>query len=127
MIQLAMHHDFIKFAAIELNNRRDFQYPPLGRSNRIIVRAKTEAEALKSANDVSDLLEGINMEAEKPHIHVVGVGPAPVAKANELFRYHLVLRTRLSIECTATRPRFGGDQLAPDCELAVDIEPMSML
>jgi primosomal protein N' (replication factor Y) len=123
-IACAAGHDYEGFVAHELPEREERGLPPLGRLVRLIARGPEE-------HAVRDYLESVAsaLRAAAPEgVHLLGPAPAPVIKIRHRYRYHLRLR--------ATTPRPLQALLhgvLPGCppprgiELAVDVDPVSML
>lgn len=123
-IMHAVSHDYEGFAASELPERARFGVPPFGRMVRLIARGPEESavhDYLKS------LATGLR-EAADPSVRILGPAPAPIIKIRNLFRFHLQAR------CPSARPLqlmmrdLAGRFLLPaSIELAVDVDPISML
>ena len=123
-IAFAQHHDYLGFVAGELVERQQHGMPPYGRLARLIARGL-------DADTVRDYLEELHaaLSAAKSSLVVLtAVVPAPVEKIRNLHRFHLRLR------CPSPKPlldllRHVPPQYPPPpgVELAIDIDPVSML
>ena len=123
-IRCAARHDYEGFVASELPERERHGVPPFGRLVRIIVRGANE----QAAREYLDGLAGALKEAAPPGVRLLGPAPAPVLKIRNLYRFHLQLRSATARPLQALRhavlptlPPPGG------VELAVDVDPVSML
>ena len=123
-IVLASRHDYLSFVAGELPRRRDHGVPPFGRLARLVARGE-DAEAVEAF--LQGLAEGL-AASSPPMIRHLGPAPAPVAKVRNLYRFHLQLRAPtsrpLQALLKAVLPEYPPP---PGVELAVDIDPVSML
>lgn len=123
-IAFARHHDYLGFVADELVERQRHGMPPYGRLARLIARGL-------DARDVQQYLEELHsaLDAARSTLVVLtAVVPAPVEKIRNLHRFHLRLR------CPSPKPLLDllRDVLPhhpppPGVELAVDVDPMSLL
>jgi primosomal protein N' (replication factor Y) len=123
-VRCAATHDYLSFAADELQVRLRHMVPPFGRLVRLIARGPDEKAVVEYLGGVAAALR-----AQAPaEVRMLGPAPAPVEKIKNLFRFHLRL--------FAPSPRPLHDLLravlpglpAPaPVELAVDVDPISML
>lgn len=123
-IACAIHHDYEGFVAGEIPLREGLSLPPFGRLVRIMARGPDELIVRQYLEALSDALRA----AAPPGVRLVGPAPAPVLKIRNLFRYHLRMH--------AATPRPLQDLLhnvpptipVPNgVELAIDVDPVSML
>ncbi len=98
--------------------------PPYTRLVRMLARGPEELAVRQYMENLALALRG----AAPPGVRIVGPAPAPVLKIKNLYRYHLRL--------TAPTPKPLQDlihkvppsiPLPPNVELAVDVDPVSML
>jgi primosomal protein N' (replication factor Y) len=120
----AAHHDYLGFVADELPRRRDHGVPPFGRLVRLIARGPAESVVLNFLKDLTASLE----EQAPAGVRLLGPAPAPVAKIKHLYRFHLQIRAAapkpLQNLLHAVLPTVA---LPHGVELAVDVDPISML
>jgi len=123
-IRRAAKHDYLGFVADELPEREQFGYPPYGRVVRLIARGPDLDAVRRHLGEVATALRA----AASGTVRVDGPAPAPVEKIKNLYRMHLQMR--------APSPRPLQDALhavlpglatPAGVELAVDVDPMSML
>ena len=120
----AVRHDYEGFVAGELVERAKFGVPPFGRMVRVIARGPRE-EAV--SDYLQKLADALRSQADAS-IRILGPAPAPIIKIRNLYRFHLQAR------CPTARPlqvlirdvpgRFPPPQ---GIELAIDVDPISML
>jgi primosomal protein N' (replication factor Y) (superfamily II helicase) len=123
-IRFAVEHDYEGFARSELPEREKYGVPPYGRIVRLIARGPDET----AASAYMDALAASFRAAADPSVRVLGPAPAPIIKIRNLFRFHLQMR------CPHARPlqllanTVPGEHPAPHgIELAIDVDPISML
>ncbi len=123
-IACAAKHDYEGFVATELPGREAAGLPPFGRLVRILARGPDEPVVRDYLSLLSDALAA----AAPPSVRLVGPAPAPVLKIRNLYRYHLRM--------IAPGPKPLQDLLhtipqtvpVPNhVELAIDVDPVSML
>jgi primosomal protein N' (replication factor Y) len=123
-IRFASTHDFLGFAQSELPEREKYGVPPFGRMARLIARGTVET----SVSAYMNTLAAAARAAAHPSVRILGPAPAPIIKIRNLFRYHLQLR------CPSARPLLNLTNslpaqvpVPPGVELAIDVDPISML
>jgi primosomal protein N' (replication factor Y) len=123
-IACALYHDYEGFVAYESAQRIAYAMPPYRRLVRVIARGPDELVV----RDVMDALAAAFRAAAPSEVKVMGPAPAPVLKIRNLYRYHLRL--------VAPAPKPLQDllhtvpQTVPvphGVELAIDVDPVSML
>jgi primosomal protein N' (replication factor Y) len=123
-IQFARHHDYSGFSEQELEFRKALQYPPYQRAILITWRGRSEEKtafvARQTAKKIADMIP--------PDSLLTGPAPAPIAKINEYYRYHLFLRAKkLPPLCQALRPIFMQNSWPEGIKATIDIDPMALL
>lgn len=126
-IQAAMHHDYGEFARLEMQEREEFGYPPVKALIRLVVRGPREEATEQFADHVGDRLESAIEQADGA-IRLLGPAPAPIAKLEGRFRFHLLLLStdRQAMRAAVLRAT-GGLKPPDDVQWIVDVDPVSML
>jgi primosomal protein N' (replication factor Y) (superfamily II helicase) len=123
-IRFAAGHDYEGFAGCELPEREKYGVPPYGRLVRIIARGPKEP---KVQSYMDELAAAFKAEAHAS-VRILGPAPAPILKIRNLYRFHLQLRCPnskpLQVLAGAVPRRLPPPE---DVELAVDVDPISML
>jgi primosomal protein N' (replication factor Y) (superfamily II helicase) len=123
-IRFAVEHDYEGFARSELPEREKYGVPPYGRIVRLIARGPDET----AASAYMDALAASFRAAADPSVRVLGPAPAPIIKIRNLFRFHLQLRCPHSRPLQLLANTVPGEHPAPHgIELAIDVDPISML
>jgi primosomal protein N' (replication factor Y) len=126
-IQAAIHHDYDAFAAQELPVRQQFHYPPAAWMVRLIVRGPVEAEAEAFADAVADRLHAAK-QAEDVAPRILGPAPAPIAKLQGKFRFHILLQSQDSRALRALVRAATADLKPPgEVQWIVDVDPLNLL
>ncbi|GAC1475483.1 MAG: primosomal protein N' [Isosphaeraceae bacterium] len=123
-IACAAHHDYQGFVANELPERLRFGMPPFGRLVRMIARGPEEHSVRKYMEDLTNALKS----GAPASVRVLGPAPSPVLKIRNLYRYHLRLLApgpRPLQELLHTVPQ--SLPVPHGIELAIDVDPVSML
>jgi primosomal protein N' (replication factor Y) (superfamily II helicase) len=123
-IQFARHHDYTGFTEQELEFRRSLNYPPYCRAVLLTYRGRSEEKTLyvaeQNAKQIAKLLDE---EAQ-----ATGPAPAPIAKINEQFRYHLFIRTqKLPALMRKMRPLMLEAKWPEGVKVTVDVDPLALL
>jgi len=124
-IQYARRHDFVGFFDQELEFREQLKYPPFSRVALLTLKGRNEDKVKFSADHLKRELEK-KLKSLKDLI-IAGPAPAPLLRAENFFRYQIMLRTRamsaLSRELAIVVQSLT---LPDDVTLAVDIDPVSL-
>ena len=86
----AAAHDYVSFARIELQHRKEFQYPPYTSLTRIILRGEHESEVEHAARELADAIRK-KITQREVNIRLLGPAPAPIARLRKFFRFHFQL------------------------------------
>jgi primosomal protein N' (replication factor Y) len=124
-IQYARRHDFVGFYEQEIEFREQLKYPPASRVALLTLKGRNEDKVKFSADHLKRELE-IKLKTVKDLI-VAGPAPAPLLRAENFYRYQIMLRTRamsaLSRELAIITQSLA---LPADVSLVVDIDPVSL-
>ena len=83
----AKTHDFIKFFSIEIQQRKELNYPPFSRLIQILVKGENEQQVINAINQIKDRLD-----TEKKMFQILGPVPTPISKIKRFYRWHLILK-----------------------------------
>lgn len=122
-IQFARRGEFDGFLEEELENRREFQYPPFRHLVRHIFRGRNEEKVAFYAEEwVRHLEKNISDPME-----IRGPAPAPLEKVNDFYRYHVWYFvgsvSRIIPKITAARDSFPMDK---DIHDLLDVDPLDL-
>jgi primosomal protein N' (replication factor Y) (superfamily II helicase) len=140
-ITFAARHDYVGFAAQELESRRMLGNPPFGHLALVrahgLDEARVSARTLRLAARLRTLVEMViakheSSRAPAGRIDVLGPVPSPVQKINGRTRWQILLRVEhrgpLRWLLSALRPALGQEGTGPAATTAlVDVDPQSFL
>lgn len=124
-IQFARQHDYPGFYDLEIEYRRQLNYPPLSRMICLTIRSASETKAKFVA-------DAIHRELKKHLVADHDISgeptPAPLAKIQNTFRYQLILRSDQILRLTETVTKIvNATKLPADVKLSIDVDPVSLL
>ncbi len=129
-ILAAAEHDYRSFADAELEFRKAFGLPPVGRMARLIFRDTDPEKAGKRAWEVSRAIQSIRADPEAGLADLNTKGPmdAPMARVAGFYRVaiELLAPSAGQIQRVLTALRSQG-LVKSDASCAVDVDPISML
>jgi primosomal protein N' (replication factor Y) len=121
----ASRHDYGLFFSHELAFRRTAGYPPFTELVLLTVAGPEDAQTKAKAEELSRELARVAGETAM----VLGPGPAPLARLRGLYRYHVLLKGRLSggqrQALRAVAEKMRGDSEA--LRVNWDVDPQSLL
>ena len=127
VIRLACMQDYEKFYEGEIALRRELYYPPFCDIVQLTLTGENEAETLREAKRLSDLiLNKLQGEIGKLPFIVFGPFEAQVYKLNEKYRMRMVIKCRLNKQTRALFHELLCEfSLARAVTLAVDFNPLT--
>jgi primosomal protein N' (replication factor Y) len=137
-IQYARRHDFNGFFEQELEFRKQLNYPPFSRVALLTLKGRNEDKVKFSAEHLRREIEkacSVRPAAEQSRAAgstrqdptISGPAPAPLLRAESLFRYQIMLRTHAMSRLSQTLAKITETLSLPDdVTLSVDIDPVSM-
>lgn len=137
-IQFARRHDFVGFYEQEMEFRTQLKYPPVGRVALLTLKGRNEDKVKFSADHVARVIESRGRDGKKDgeeqpvgqgisDLIIAGPAPAPLLRAENYYRYHLMLRTRAMTRLSRLLAQItSGLTLPDDVTLAVDIDPVNL-
>jgi primosomal protein N' (replication factor Y) len=124
-IQYARRHDFTGFYEQEIEFRRQLSYPPISRVALLLLRGRNEDKVKFSATHVRSEIG--KWPAEISDLIIAGPAPAPLARSENKYRYHIMLRTRqMSRLSRQLASLLASLSLPDDVSVTVDIDPVNL-
>jgi len=124
-IQYARRHDFVGFYEQEIEFREQLKYPPASRVALLTLKGRNEEKVKFSADHLKRELEK-KLKALKDLV-IAGPAPAPLLRAENFYRYQIMLRTRTMSALSRELAIIVQSLTLPDdVTLAVDIDPVSL-
>jgi len=118
-VQAAAQHDYDTFYRQEIAYRQAQMYPPFRRLARIVFQFPNAARAEGEAQRAKTLLEKRITDGQFSATEIIGPTPCFFAKRNNLYRWHLILRSPDPAEVLAELDVAEG--------WFVDIDPADLL
>jgi len=141
-IQYARRHDFVGFYEQEIEFREQLKYPPTGRVALLTLKGRNEEKVKFSAEhvkrEVESKAQGSKSKASAAEtasdpgrgisdLIIAGPAPAPLVRAENYYRYHIMLRTRAMSRLSQLLAQIITTLVLPDdVMLAVDIDPVDL-
>jgi primosomal protein N' (replication factor Y) (superfamily II helicase) len=149
-IQYARRHDFTGFYEQEIEFREQLKYPPISRVALLTLKGRNEDKVKFSAGHLKRELEK-NLTRVEPlsrpadtlsppggerdgargafkDLILAGPAPAPLLRAEQFYRYQIMLRTRAMSRLSQTLAKIMETLALPqDVTLAVDIDPVDLI
>jgi primosomal protein N' (replication factor Y) len=125
-IQYARRHDFAGFYEQEIDFRRQLNYPPLSRIALLLLKGRNEEKVKFSATHVRNEIG--KWSSTFPDMVVAGPAPAPLARAENKFRFQIMLRTKQMSKLSKTLAELmAALSLPDDVTITVDIDPVNLM
>ncbi|MEX2281244.1 MAG: primosomal protein N' [Gemmatimonadota bacterium] len=128
-IKNAIEHDYISFAARELNERRTPAYPPHVRLANIVISGTEETFVQEAAEASAEWLRAALRGTRE--VELIGPAPCPIDRIRGRWRWHFLLRSaRAAALGTACRQLSLRYELKPgraDLRLIIDRDPVTLL
>jgi primosomal protein N' (replication factor Y) len=125
-IQYARRHDFAGFYEQEIEFRQQLMYPPVSRMALVLLKGRNEEKVKLSAAHLKQEIE--KQAAGVGDLIIAGPAPAPLARAETMYRYLIFLRTRHITKLSATLAGVcAAVSLPEDVHLMIDIDPVNLL
>jgi primosomal protein N' (replication factor Y) len=130
-VRAALEHDFLTFAARELEERRGPGYPPHSRLLNIVVSGTAE-EAVQLATDAAAAWAREAIARQRAGaVSLLGPAPCAVDRIRNRWRWHFLLRSTSARELAAVgrqiHHRYTVRPGAAELRLVLDRDPISLL
>ncbi len=129
-IRFAATHDYVGFAARELEGRRSPPYPPYSRLANVIVSGFSENATMELAQSAGAWLHALVARREPGAVSVIGPAPCPVDRVKKRWRWHLLLKAGEAGPLTRVSRYFASRFPVPanfGLRIIVDRDPVSLL
>ncbi|ADG82647.1 primosomal protein N' [Thermincola potens] len=131
-VRTAQKHDFPGFYGIEIETRREMEYPPFSRLLRIVISGFDENKVIRAAHilaeNVQAQLRGVEERLEQP---LLGPAPAPLTKLRNKYRWQLCIKAKnrkvFGPLVDSALYKSGLREQFNDLKFNVEIDPQSLL
>jgi primosomal protein N' (replication factor Y) len=123
----------LKFAELEMSQRKAHLYPPYQRLARLIIRSETEESARRFSDDLAEAFKRSLSKPERqpprsPGVRLLGPAECPVFRLNNLYRFHFQLQSASAgLLHEVLREVLGPTRVPSGVEFQIDVDPYSML
>jgi len=125
-IQYARRHDFNGFYEQEIDFRRQLNYPPLSRIALLLLKGRNEEKVKFSAAHVKHEIE--KWSGTFPDMILAGPAPAPLARTENKYRFHIMLRTRqMTLLSQKLAELIATLTLPEEVAITVDVDPVNLM
>jgi primosomal protein N' (replication factor Y) len=124
-VRLAAEHDYERFYAAEVEQRREVGYPPFARLVTVRVHAGAELEAKRATQQLADVAR-THPAVREGAVQVLGPAPAPLARLRGRYHYRLLLKSadrKLLRQVAALLAARIDEGLSP-AHATLDIDPL---
>lgn len=90
VVQQAAKQDYKTFAALELQNRKEYRYPPFCQMLKLIVLDRDEQNGINLADRLVNFLR--TKENAESNIEIMGPFPALVGKVRDYYRFNVLVK-----------------------------------
>ncbi len=130
-VESATEHDFVGFAARELEARREPTYPPHSRLVNVVLSGLEEPATQELAVHASEWLGGLLASRGLKEVALVGPAPCPIDRIRNRWRWHFLLRSESS-KLLGEVARYFYERYDPpkskaDLRIALDRDPVALL
>ncbi len=122
-------HNFVKFYEVELEERRELDYPPFSRLALVEFKSKNEERVKHDAERFAKLLRGISGT-----FTVLGPSPAVISKINNQYRWHIIIKNLRAKDPAGVELRYALRKAIAEfgrtkssVKLIVDVDPVGMM
>lgn len=129
-LTFAKQHDYVGFAALEMEFREMLSYPPVGK----LAVLRIQGNQLKTVQNGSQLISHRAQALRKKSEHyaaieVLGPAEAPLAKLRGQYRYHVLLKSLNAKYLNSFIQQLIGDEewLPSGLKVSVDVDPLHLL
>ena len=124
-IQYARRHDFAGFYEQEIEFRQQLKYPPVSRVALLTLKSRNDEKVIFSAQHLRKDLEKALVSLKD--LIIAGPAPAPLARAESLYRHQIMLRTRSMTRLSQILAEVVEKLELPEgVSLSIDIDPVNL-
>ena len=126
IIQLAAKQDYDGFAKIELEDRKEFFYPPFAQMLKLTIWDKSDGEGLALAQKLVFYLQRLQLEGRlsADALQISGPFPALVYKVRDLYRFNVLIKAK---DLTGVKQAILGSEFKEQKNIYFDVDPVSVI
>ena len=124
ILQLAVTQDYDTFAKRELQERKNYFYPPFAQMLKLQVVDKDEGAGLALAQQVVFYLQSLKLQGKLEDLLIAGPFPSLVAKAYDLYRFNVLLKAQ---DLKETKEALLNSEFKEKPNLYFNVDPVSVI
>ena len=124
ILQLAVTQDYDTFAKRELQERKNYFYPPFAQMLKLQIVDKDEGAGLALAQQVVFYLQSLKLQGKLEDLLIAGPFPSLVAKAYDLYRFKGLLKAR---DLRETKEALLNSEFKEKANLYFNVDPVSVI
>ena len=126
IIQLAAKQDYDSFAKIELEDRREFFYPPFAQMLKLTIWDKSDGEGLALAQRLVFYLQRLQLERKlsADALQISGPFPALVSKVRDLYRFNVLIKAK---DLGPVKEAILKSEFKEQKNIYFDVDPVSVV
>lgn len=124
ILQLAVTQDYDTFAKRELQERKNYFYPPFAQMLKLQVVDKDEGAGLALAQQVVFYLQSLKLQGKLEDLLIAGPFPSLVAKAYDLYRFNVLLKAQ---DLRETKEALLNSEFKEKANLYFNVDPVSVI
>ena len=123
-IQAAIAQDYQQFYQKEIQERKQFGFPPFSRFIKLLIRGQDPIELRTAIFSLRDKL----MQLKSREVDILGPAPCPIAKISKNFRWQMILRAP-HLQFSRPLAQVARESLVKEGRLylEIDVDPVSMM
>jgi len=121
----AKEHDPERFVEMEIDTRRELNYPPFGRLALILVSGPKLDRVTGEAERIGTSLRSLSRK--RPEVRVLGPAPAPLAFLRGRHRWRIMIVASRYGDLRALLQPIIGHRPRSGVRMSVDIDPMDLM
>jgi primosomal protein N' (replication factor Y) (superfamily II helicase) len=129
-IKSALEHDYIGFAAREIEERKGPKYPPHLRMSNILISGLNENATMEEAERAAAYVKDVAEKNGWP-VALTGPAPAPIDRIRGRWRWHFLLRSEsakaMTLVLRSLQYRYDFKPGPAELRLVMDRDPVSLL
>ncbi|HEU0051524.1 MAG TPA: primosomal protein N', partial [Longimicrobium sp.] len=130
-VTAATEHDFVGFAAKEMEARKEPHYPPFTRLVNVVVSGMEENATQEAAVAAGEWVRGLLAARRVTEVTLVGPAPCPIDRIRGRWRWHFLLRSASAQQLGNVARYFWLRYRLPknkaDLRVVIDRDPVQLL
>jgi primosomal protein N' (replication factor Y) (superfamily II helicase) len=130
-IRAAVDHDYVAFAARELEERRGPAYPPFSRLANVVMSGPVEQTVVEGVDRLATWTAAAIRRVGRGRVALIGPAPCPIDRIRGRWRWHFLLRSAdahaLGAVCHALQQHDPAGEGAGELRFIIDRDPVTLL